>query len=223
VNFPTSDRYPEVVSHSNGFLVVWQGTDQSPSAEEISARPFGLDGYPAGPASELTLVTASGQEDPAVALGASGGLVAWTSWIGAGSSQDIIVRAVTFAGVGAGAETTANEYRLDKQTNPSVAALSDSDFVVAWESFEQDGSDHGVFASLFNSAGTPLGPEFTVNEVTAGNQWNARIAAFPDGGFFIAWQTAPAPGDPHDIKARIFRPQPIATKFSTSGRLKARY
>ena len=41
------------------------------------------------------------------------------------------------------------------------------DFVVAWESNCQDGSDYGVFARRFNATGVPQASEFQVNAYTA--------------------------------------------------------
>ena len=40
---------------------------------------------------------------------------------------------------------------------PSVALDADGDFVVAWQSYGQDGSDYGVFARRFSSAGARPG------------------------------------------------------------------
>ena len=44
------------------------------------------------------------------------------------------------------------------------------DFVVAWQSYPQDGSFYGIFGRRFSAAGTALGPEFPVNTVTDNNQ-----------------------------------------------------
>ena len=39
----------------------------------------------------------------------------------------------------------------------------DGDFVIAWMSYLQDGSGHGVYAQRYNASGVPQGPEFRVN------------------------------------------------------------
>ena len=73
-------------------------------------------------------------------------------------------------------------------SSPSVATLASGDFVVAWNSFYQDGSSYGVFARRFSSAGTPLASEFQVNLYTGLRQSSASVAAGASGGFVVAWQ-----------------------------------
>ena len=49
---------------------------------------------------------------------------------------------------------------------PSVASDAAGNFVVVWDSADQDGSDVGVFGQRYASSGAPLGPEFRVNTYT---------------------------------------------------------
>ncbi|HTU12232.1 MAG TPA: Ig-like domain-containing protein [Allosphingosinicella sp.] len=80
--------------------------------------------------------------------------------------------------------------------NPAVAMLSGGNYVVVWSSFGQDGSDFGVYAQRFAGDGTPIGAEFQVNISTTGQQGAASVAALPEGGFLVTWQsnhTAPTP------------------------------
>ncbi|SPJ31031.1 calcium-binding protein [Falsiruegeria mediterranea] len=80
-----------------------------------------------------------------------------------------------------------NTYTPDYQWRPKVAALTDGGFVITWISDEQDGSDYGVYAQLYDGAGTPVGDEFRVNDIPGGNQTNPVPIANPDGGFTIFW------------------------------------
>ncbi len=55
----------------------------------------------------------------------------------------------------------------DGPTEPaSVGMDADGDFVVAWQSSDQDGSEYGVFARRFNAAGVAQAAEFQVNTYT---------------------------------------------------------
>ena len=46
-------------------------------------------------------------------------------------------------------EFQVNSYTANQQYRPAVALEPSGDFVVAWESFGQDGSEGGVFAQRF--------------------------------------------------------------------------
>ena len=43
---------------------------------------------------------------------------------------------------------------------------SAGDFVVAWESQAEDGSNYGIYAQRYNAAGAAQGSEFLVNTYT---------------------------------------------------------
>lgn len=55
-----------------------------------------------------------------------------------------------------GAETIANTTTTSNQTRPAVAQAENGDFIVAWESEDQDGDDYGVYCQVFDSAGNVL-------------------------------------------------------------------
>ncbi len=76
----------------------------------------------------------------------------------------------------------------DTRIEPAVAG-ADGDFVVAWESQNQDGgSGYGVFGQRYESAGAAAGREFQVNSYTTGDQIAPGVAA--DGGaFVVAWNS----------------------------------
>ena len=74
------------------------------------------------------------------------------------------------------------------QSHPAVAMDADGDFVVAWQSYVQDGSSYGIFARRFNAAGVAQGGEFQVNTYTTGNQYATR------GGAWTPTATSSSPG-----------------------------
>ncbi len=88
-----------------------------------------------------------------------------------------------------GDEFQVNSYTSNNQQNPSVAIDADGDFVVAWQSYTQDGSDEGIFAQRFDSLGTPQGSEFQVNSYTSNSQFRPSVAIDADGNFVVAWQS----------------------------------
>ena len=92
------------------------------------------------------------------------------------------------------------------QKYPAVAMDADGDFVVAWQSFGQDGDDWGIYAQRYNRDGTPAGGEFPVNNLyTTNDQSNPSVAMDAEGNFVIAWQNNVAFLPPeYDIRARMF-------------------
>ncbi len=93
-----------------------------------------------------------------------------------------------------GSEFQVNSYTGgDQNSSPipaqSVTALSNGDFVVAWDSDGQDGSGKGAFAQIFSSDGTKKGSEFQVNTGTQNNQEHPTVTALDDGGFIIAFMS----------------------------------
>jgi hypothetical protein len=88
----------------------------------------------------------------------------------------------------AGPDFRVNTYTPNVQLYPAVAADADGDFVVAWESSVQDGSNLGVYAQRYGADGARRGAEFRVNTTTFIRQSNADVAMDDAGNFVVAWQ-----------------------------------
>jgi VCBS repeat-containing protein len=114
-----------------------------------------------------------------------------------------------------GPETQANTYETDEQRFPAVAATPDGDYVVVWQSKDQDGDGEGIFAQRYSAAGLPIGPETRVSATTAGNQSNPVVAIAPGGAFVVAWVSAGQDGDGNGVFARRFAADgsPLADEF----------
>ena len=95
----------------------------------------------------------------------------------------------------AGPEFRVNTYTTSSQEWPAVAADTNGNFVVVWESEGQDGSLDGVFARRFTSAGAPRGPEFRVHSATAGSQQAPSVASGPAGQLVVVWESFDGDGD----------------------------
>lgn len=78
-------------------------------------------------------------------------------------------------------------FELNGQDTPDIAMNASGQFVVVWESHEQDGDVNGVFAQRYNAGGQPVGGEFQVNTTSAGEQDDPSVAIRDDGSFVVAW------------------------------------
>jgi hypothetical protein len=98
-------------------------------------------------------------------------------------------RAASAQGDPLGPEFRVNTYTTDAQYRPSVAADPSGNFVVAWMSSLQDGSNYGVFGQRYASSGAPLGSEFRVNTYTTGIQSGPAVTSDASGNFVVVWQS----------------------------------
>jgi predicted outer membrane repeat protein len=130
-------------------------------------------------------------------------------------SNDIAVNTIT-----TDAQNTSAEHRGSQQ---SVALDSAGNYVVVWTSQNQDGAAGGVYARRFAFDGTPLTGEILVNNVTAGDQGQARVVSAADGSFAVAWTSHGGDGSAQGIALRFFNvagnavSTEIVVNTSTSG------
>ena len=81
------------------------------------------------------------------------------------------------------------------QQLPDVSADALGNFVVVWQSLNQDGSGWGVYARKYNSAGSPLTGQFRVNTQTQNLQARPAVAMRSGGAFVVVWHSEPQDGD----------------------------
>jgi hypothetical protein len=103
-----------------------------------------------------------------------------------------------------GREFQVNSHATDEQRSPAVAMDADGDFVVAWESFGQDGFFWGIFAQRFDAAGLAQGEEFQVNSHTTFSQTRPAVAMDAQGDFVVVWEDDDQDGSPSSVFARRY-------------------
>ncbi|MCH9812829.1 MAG: tandem-95 repeat protein [Epsilonproteobacteria bacterium] len=84
-------------------------------------------------------------------------------------------------------ETQVNSFANGYQGNSKITSLIDGGYVVTWESYEQDGSEGGVYLQQYTISGDKVGEEQRVNSSTKGNQEAPVITALNDGGYVAVW------------------------------------
>jgi hypothetical protein len=82
-----------------------------------------------------------------------------------------------------------NNYTNEHQVNPSIAALNNGNFVITWQSDgvipwqsdDQDGSDYGVYANIFDPSNNSVDYyEFKVNTYTDASQHSPVVTSLND-------------------------------------------
>ncbi|MEZ5935207.1 MAG: LamG-like jellyroll fold domain-containing protein [Alphaproteobacteria bacterium] len=173
-----------------GYVVAWQSDGQDGSNYGVFAQRYDSAGSAVGSEFQVNTTTASLQEAPAVTALADGGfVVAWQSTGQDGDSTGIYAQRYDSAGNTVGTEFQVNTTTTDAQEAPAITAFADGGFIVTWESRNQDGSNWGVYAQRYDSAGSAVGSEFRVNSWTFNEQRSPDIAALADGGFVVTWQS----------------------------------
>jgi hypothetical protein len=144
-----SQGIPRIAMRSDGaFVVVWQSGAQDGGSSGVFAQRFGAGGAPIGVELQVNAYTFGDQFAPAVAIDEDGGfIVAWTDGSYDGSLLGVFARRFDPSGAGQ-PPFQVNTYTALYQHSASVARGA-GDFVIAWHSKVQDGSDYGVFAQRY--------------------------------------------------------------------------
>ena len=191
-----------------GYAVTWQdqrgeswplvGADNGKdgSLSGIFTQRYASNGSAPNGLLQVNSYTAGDQIDSAITALVDGGyVVTWQSHgIYSQESQDgsgwgIYAQRYASNGSAVGGEFRVNSTTANDQDSPALSALADGGYVVAWESYGQDGSGYGIYAQRFASNGSAVGGEFRVNSTTADHQRSPAITALSDGGYVVTWQS----------------------------------
>jgi len=107
--------------------------------------------------------------------------------------------------------------RIDVSTegqNTDVVMNADGSFVMVWQ---QDTTDAGIYAQLFDASGGQMGGAILVSEGVVETHQFPAVAAGTAGGFIVAWENTAAAGGP-DVLARRFDAagDPLGDAFAAS-------
>ena len=171
--------FPDVASQPDGgFVVVWRSAPAT-----LRGRRFTSDGVGLGSAFD---VGTSAGATPFVASDAFGRFVVTWNQVD-GSSGGTAARHFAATGVPSGPAFVVNAYTTGHQGAPRVAAYPAGDFVITWSDLER----RGIFARRFDSAASPAGNDFRVDDVTTTFPQEPVVAIGDHGEMLVAWRGAP--------------------------------
>jgi len=151
-SFTTGNQtFPRVASDTNGnFVVVWSSDAQDGSVTGIFGQRFDASGVRRGSEFRANTYTTGSQGSGTVTSDEDGNFVVlWGSNGQDGSAGGIFGQRFDAAGSLRGGEFRVNSYTPDGQVQPAAASSPDGDFIVAWESFAQDGDGLGIFGQRY--------------------------------------------------------------------------
>ncbi|HEV2155270.1 hypothetical protein [Bradyrhizobium sp.] len=212
---------------NGGFVVTWEdlsGTLGDDDATSVKAQIFAADGSKVGGEFLVNTATSSDQLKPTISALPNGGfVVTWYDFSQAGGdSSGSAIKAQIYAADGSkvGGEFLVNTTTVNSQFTPTVTALSNGDFAIAWQDWSGTGGDasgSSIKLQVFTADGRKVGAELLVNTSTTSNQLHPSIAAYADGRFVVTWQDA----NGTDVKAQMFsvdtvKPVPVLTGVSST-------
>jgi len=206
--YTTSQQYKSAVAadSAGNFIVVWSGQDAAPRG--VIAQRYDASGARIGSEFVVNTYTTSSQYRPSVAMAPDGRfMVVWETFGQDGSSWGVAGRRFDASGVAQGADFLVNTYTTGDNRNPAVAADAAGNFVVTWNSPNEDGNALGIFGRRYDVAGSP-DPPFRVNTYTTGDQFASAVGAASNGDFVVAWYS-PQDGDMTGVFAQRLSPDLI--------------
>ena len=117
-------------------------------------------------------------------------MVAWSDTSAILSGIDVRAQVFNANGTKFGTEFLVNTTTASFQRDPTITALANGRFVVAWTDDSMTGGDtsgKAIRAQVFNANGSAFGAEFLVNTATANIQEQPSITALASGGFVVTW------------------------------------
>jgi len=197
--------FPTVAMNNGAFVVVWNSYDQDGSSWGVFGQRYLASGAPAGAEFRINTYTTNGELGAAVASDPAGNfVVVWHANGEDGSDFGVFGQRFAAAGAPAGGEFRVNTYTTNSQSYAAVARDSAGNFVVVWQSSDQDGSLTGVFGQRYASTGAPQGSEFRVNTYTLSYQQVPDVAADASGNFVVAWMSDTLDGSAYGVFAQRY-------------------
>ena len=173
---------------SGNFVIAWESDGQDGSGLGIFGQRYSGGGFPMGTEFRINGFTTGAQRAPAASATFNSFVVAWQGDGQDGSGYGVLAQRFANDGAPAGPEFVVNSFVTGNQSAPAIADGVGGEFVVVWESADQDGASSGIFGQRYLVAGTPLGAEFRVNTFTTAAQRRPATAASFAGHFTVVWE-----------------------------------
>ena len=180
-----------------GFVIAWESREND-QPNGIYAQRYDADGDKLESEFRVNAVDDNSQGQAAVTALADGGfIVSWHTF-----ADDVVGGRIDLRRFDADGRALGGEYNVDapEATFPSIASLSNGDFVVVWA------DRFTISAQIFNVSGGALGSVFIVSEFSDKHlDFLPSVTALAAGGFVVSWKSSPTTGEESaDIFPRRF-------------------
>ncbi len=211
-------RRPSVaVDASGNSVIVWEDDSNKNDKMQIRARGFAADGTPRFTQRTVNVVNTGQQQRPVVAMTAAGDfVVVWQD-----DSEpphgvfNVFARVYRPDGTPRTAPFRVNANASGQQRRPAVA-LSQSQFLVAWEDSVSRAEGVNVRIRGFDLDGTETIVEQLATQTTSGPQRAPAVAVDQAGTFFIAWEDDRNSRGGNQIYAAAIRAGTVASEITVN-------
>jgi len=156
IKFSSITRPSIAMARTGHSIVAWDGDPNLAGLDDIHARRYDFNGTAIGEQFVINTTIAGPQQNPEVAVNSRGQfIIVWDSKIDPNiNERDIFAQRYDRVGRPIGGEFQVNTYMADDQKRPAVAIGENRKFVIAWQSYGQDGSGYGVFGRIGQMVGS---------------------------------------------------------------------
>jgi hypothetical protein len=181
---------PSVISFSHGAFVVTfnSETNGSSGSRRVVGRVFNTSG---NGSNEFVLGSFTNRtQDGRVAVLPNGQFVATMQSLNVGPDAfsnfwSVLAQRWTTNGVALSPSFVANTYQAEDQERPGIVALRDGGYLLAWQSFGQDGNGYGVYADRYTSSGERVGRLLIARQVPVGTNF---LITFTNGAPYVTYR-----------------------------------
>jgi hypothetical protein len=196
----TNADWPDISMDESGrFVVAWirmGDTYNRPYGEYIMFRRYDADGTPAGQAVQITADLNCRWYGPSVAMDGSGAFA--VTWAMGPFPCDIVAQHFDSDGVAVTEPYMVNTHRDCNQGHPRIAGDGQGEYLIVWDSLDQDGSCSGVYGQRCTQSGDVIGGEFQINTFVQDRQWYADVATAGDK-YVVVWTSQNQDGSDYGI------------------------
>lgn len=112
-------------------------------------------------------------------------------------------RNIYLSNIGSSSETQINDNNFSP-ISPYIVKLGEGRYLNLWQSYNQDGSQSGIFGKITDASGREIISEFQVNENSFGDQYQFDVAVANNGDFVVAWSSYDGTDGPLQSHLRFF-------------------
>lgn len=190
-----------VVLSDGRFIVSWdQSVDGAAPLSEAAMRVFAADGTPLGPDILVGSLADHFSYSTRIAELPNGNLA--VAWYHADPNGvfGVFVRLYDATGAELTAPIPVHTTTPAEYFDPTILALSNGQFVVAWSSLVEGAAD--IRARVFSASGEAVTSEILVSTL-AGDHYVPQLIELSSGGFLVSWE-GPVSETDYDSYARAF-------------------
>ena len=217
---PVSDGQqgrPSVGIDATGhWIAAWEDDRDGNGYHEIFARRFDRAGVALGGEFRVNQVSPGQQAGVEIAVGPDGrAVVVWEDDQDGRGYYQIVARRLDDGGAAASDQFTVNQVSDGQHRRPAVAMNASGRFVVVWEDDQDGNGQYQIRGRPFDASGAPGGNQFTVGEVSAGQQRRPSVGLNGSGLFAVTWEGDQDGNGFYEIVARTFNPDGVPRTGNT--------